>query len=214
MEIYSPFREEAQKLLKRYYHRLIPLLGIRENNAWHKEDDCHLHTMRVFNELLKAMELPFITDVVWKGTVRSYLNAAPLHSSVSRRELLMVATLLHDIAKPETLQVANGITSCPKHEATGALKAWNFLHSYQDFERKWICYIIRHHASPHLVFAPDKGRRAIWDEFNELHEGFAYPLALLGRADCLGSQLPELDPMDWLIRDAKYLEYLNQPYQR
>jgi len=94
---------EFKKELPEFYE----LKDVVENNAWHNDDVVFTYTLAV----LKKLE--GITKRA-NNKINSYLSQKV--DGNTRGQLLFLATLFHDIAKPETFASEEGSTLCPDHE--------------------------------------------------------------------------------------------------
>jgi poly(A) polymerase/tRNA nucleotidyltransferase (CCA-adding enzyme) len=111
--------------------------------------------------------------------------AAPLGDGFTRREVLKLAALLHDVAKPSCRQVVDGRTRFIGHDAVGAEMAKVIAHRLRlsgaataALER-----LVRQHLRPmHLARTPALSRRARYRFFRDL-ETEAHDLLLLALAD-------------------------------
>ena len=94
--------------------------------------------------------------------VRMVLDAFDA-SPEADNELLRVAVLLHDVAKPEcTRHEPDGRISSRGHSARGAIQARRILweEGADPHEREQVCALIRHHQVPfHLIDRPNAARR-------------------------------------------------------
>ena len=94
---------------------LYELKNTFENNRWHHETTFE-HTISVLSEYEKIIST---NQIDWLD-VKINNN--------SKKSLLRIAILLHDISKNETMLIANDKTnSFPNHEEKGAIKAKNIL---------------------------------------------------------------------------------------
>ena len=114
---------------------------------------------------------------------------------MSRKEVLIVATLLHDIAKTETLvKSPDGTARCPGHELIGAGMVGKFTERFglgkQDEE--YVERIVRYHGliSDFLTLIISNGKRERYLEiFRETVGDVGIELVILMKADLLGSDL-------------------------
>ena len=126
----------------------IPLLHqyktTPQDSGWHAEGDVHIHTGMVLAETYRILET----------------EAA--HLSKDRRLSLILAALLHDIAKPLTTkkQDIKGITRtvAPRHESKGrsylAVKLIDTQLPYHIVEE--VLGLVGYHHQPKLLVVKDK----------------------------------------------------------
>lgn len=185
-----------------------------ENNDWHDNDSVYDHTISVFGNLLRDLEFSFISN----ESVRLHLNEQ-LNSTVgktSRREILLMAAIFHDIAKAETIiKNENGLDACPNHEAKSAERARQILtdHNFDEADISRICAIVAYHAIPHGITNPDlkdEDRKKIHTiaknlKPNQEDQGDIFlELMLLGLADTQGSQLQDKNAEEFDERVERY----------
>lgn len=161
-----------------------------ENNEWHHKDSVFNHTMSVLLNLEKLFEK-------YNKQLNRHLNRKI--DSHSIRELLFLSALLHDIAKKETMTIKKGITSCPKHELKGALKAKKMLERFDlsAKERNFAASIIRNHL---LIYNMFQMRSKMRSKSEALHESILIELSLLSIADVLGTQFKAKNPEEFQKR--------------
>ncbi len=172
-----------------------------ENNPWHKNQDTFSHTMLVLQEL--------------KKNIKKYKNLQKyLHQKIdrsTRRNILFLAALFHDIAKPEMKIITKeGWTMFPKHEEKSAKKAAKLLLrinlTRQEIDR--VCLIIKHHDRLHLFLNQDStdiGLEKLQRKFKNIY----VELLLLSKSDTEGSNLRELNPQAFKIRQSFYEKTLS-----
>jgi UTP:GlnB (protein PII) uridylyltransferase len=172
-----------------------------ENNPWHKNQNTFFHTMLVLQELEKNTKK-------YKN-LQKYLNQNIDRNT--RRNILFLAALFHDIAKPEMKIITKeGWTMFPKHEQKSAKKAATIL-SRINLTRKEIdriCLIIKHHDRLHLFLnqdSTDKGLEKLQKKFKNIY----VELLLLSKSDTEGSNLCELNPQAFKMRQSFYEKTLS-----
>ncbi len=108
--------------------------------------------------------------------------------ALSRRELLKLAVLLHDVGKPPTRSVdERGRIHFYRHEHVGARLAAERLRALRFPERavRWVERIVRHHMRPfHLSRSSRPSRRALYRYFRDTGDA-APAIALHSVADHL-----------------------------
>ncbi len=178
-------------------------------------DQPKMHYWDVWGHLLHAVEnaeritkghqhSPVFTLIYWTAETAAYFNreAGDLHS---RRTMLKLAALLHDIAKPRTKHVEeDGRTRFPGHFEDGAKMAEERLAHLRCGSKGIgiVSNMVKHHLRPsHMMqgVAEVPTARAIHRYFRDLGD-VAVDTLYLSLADYLAAKGPELHPDDWAIR--------------
>lgn len=174
------------------------LKNIFENNPWHHETTFE-HVLMVLREYEKfTQEYSF-----------DYLNKKI--NSHSKKELIKVAILLHDISKKETIIIAdNKTTSFPNHEEEGGVKAKKLLDNFDisQEEKEFIVSVISNHGKPHVILR-DRNNCAsnlnkLKKEINEIYR----ETLILAMVDTIGSKLKQNNEGNYNFRINKYREIL------
>ena len=193
-----------EKIKTREFEKLIPELyeleEVVENNPWHNNDRVLGHTISVLVELKQVFEK-------LNNKTKAYLDKKI--GTYSRKELLFLATLFHDIGKKETYKKENDIARCPGHEEVGALKLENILTRFDlsESEKKFIIEIVRNHGVIHEILNyPEENPEKKVEEFKEGHPNTFLEIILLAVADMVGSQLKENNLEDFKFR----IDFLNK----
>ncbi len=165
-----------------------------ENNGWHNNDSVFNHTLTVLTELEKLL-----SDI--NDKINSYLNENI--DTRTKKELLFLGTLFHDIAKSDTLIKNDDSTSCPKHEEEGSKKAQAILDRFDlsGREKARVVNIVKYHGEIHIIL--DSKNDKIDDQFKKFkleHHDIFMELILLAMADTLGSQLKDNNPDNFKFR--------------
>jgi putative nucleotidyltransferase with HDIG domain len=106
------------------------------------------------------------------GTLAAHL-AETLGGEVERRQVLKLAALLHDVAKPETRQLVDGRIRFFEHDVIGAGRARAIGERLRLPERATAVLerVVRHHLRPmHLAQAGEITRRARYRFYRDLAE--------------------------------------------
>ena len=165
-----------------------------EDNDWHPEESVFDHTLSVMGSLEK-------TFLVLTGPLKRRMKQEIDNNS--RKILLKIAAIFHDIAKPETL-TKEYPTRCVGHEKIGAEKARNILRHFDlsHAELEIIVEIIRNHMTMHYILEP--GNPNFQKEFVAFKNRFLntiYPeLILLVFADTINSGLRKTNPKEFKYR--------------
>lgn len=174
------------------------LKNIFENNPWHHETTFE-HVLMVLREYEKfTQEYSF-----------DYLNKKI--NSHSKKELIKVAILLHDISKKETIVIAdNKTTSFPNHEEEGEVKAKKLLDNFDisQEEKEFIVSVISNHGKPHVILRDrnncDSNLNKLKKEINEIYR----ETLILAMVDTIGSKLKQNNKGNYNFRINKYREIL------
>jgi hypothetical protein len=181
---------------------------VEDSQEWHKHDPVLTHTMRVFEKLKLNLELPFLNQ--------DYFNQSV--SDLTRKECLLWAALLHDIAKPETITMVDGFTKCPGHEALGAKKAQTILLGKisNEKDRERVVALVMHHDDLSGLMGSRTTVQALEHNLIQLKETNydIFPeLVLLALSDMEGSQLKETNPKEFEFRREMYHELLSNMWK-
>ena len=187
-----------EKLKKNKLESELPefyeLKNIVENNAWHINDSVFDHTVNVLEKLEELMNNA-------KYKIRIYLNEKI--DNYSKKDILFLAALFHDIAKKETIKTGGAITSCPNHEEEGSHKCKAILSRFDlsEKEKDVIVRIVRYHGEIHAIVDPENERlEDQYKEFRTKYHDILLELILLAMADISGCQLNENDPDEFNFR--------------
>jgi len=187
-----------EKIKNREFEKVIPglyeLEKVIENNPWHNNDPVLSHIISVVTELNNLIGT--VND-----NIKEYLNQKI--KNYSKRKLLFLAAIFHDIAKKETLKKENNITLCLRHEKIGAKKLKNIISRFDlmEKEKEFVIEIVKNHGFIHeILFHPEENPNQKWKEFKEKNPDIFLEIALLSKADMLGSQLKKNIPEDFDFR--------------
>lgn len=205
----------SQKLRAKEYLDQFPeyyqLETIEENSMWHDHQNVLDHVIGVYEGLEKVLTLDSL-PAEQKSFVTQYL--AQQISNHNRLDLLKVATLLHDIAKVDTLVIdQNGTARCPGHEliAAGRVKKFADRFNLDTEDEKYVERMVRYHGLIseflNLILANNQ-REKYLKMYQETVGDIAIELVLLMKADLMGSDLQKDDPqghqnrmeiLDWML---------------
>jgi len=179
---------------KDFIPELYELEKVIENNPWHNNDRVLDHTISVLVELEQVFEK--LND-----RIKAYLDKKI--NTYSRKELLFLATLFHDIGKKETYKKENDIARCPGHEEAGALNLETILIRFDlsESEKKFIIEIVRNHGIIHEILNyPEENPEKKTEEFREKHPDIFLEIILLSTTDMIASQLKDNNPEELNFR--------------
>ena len=180
---------------------LYELRDVFEDNPYHFNESVFDHIISVLEEL----------KGIYKQlgeNIKTYLNQKI--DTKTRWELLFLATVLHDIAKKDTIVTKDNENWCPEHEAKGAEKAKKILERFDvsEEENQFVASLIREHLLLHVMFESGHDLDREYKEFKTKCKGFAIEMILLAWADLLGTQYKETDPEDFKFRINFYKKAL------
>ena len=183
-----------EKIKNREFERVIPELfeleNVIQNNPWHDNEPVFNHTILVateLNSLLKTVS----------NKIKEYLNQKI--KNYSRKELLILAAVFHDIGKKETLKD----TVFLGHEKMGAEKIFNIISRFDlaKKEREFVIKLVGNHGFIHdiLNYPADKPEKK-WQKFREENPDISLEVVLLTKADTLVSHLKNSKPKEFSFR--------------
>lgn len=178
---------------------LYDLKRVVENNDWHYKENVFDHTLSVLDHLEKTL-------LNLNKKAKQYLDKKI--DSVSRKNLLIIATVFHDIAKKETIVKSNNLTFCPDHENKGSIKAGEILKDFElsDKELKFILNIIKNHGLLHNILPTEN--KSFIKKFSSFKKQFSHniytELILFAFADTAVSYLKITNPAEFKSRISFY----------
>ena len=183
------------------------------------------HQWDVFNHSVKVVDAAdfVLRKGSWQYVGREVLDYVPwsaelaehfelkVSSGSSRRLLLKLAALLHDIAKPQTKMVnAKGRTRFHGHPRQGAPIAAAILERlrFSTREVKLVAAIVRHHLRPVQISHDEElpTRRAIYRYFRDTGDA-AVDTLFFSLADHLATRGVNLDMANWQ-QHAAMVDYI------
>jgi len=183
-----------ERIKNREFEKVIPELyeleKVIQNNPWHNNEPVFNHT------LLVVIELNNLLGMV-SNKIKEYLDYKI--KNYSRKELLILAAIFHDIAKKETLKE----TLFLGHEKIGAEKLRNIVPRFDlaEKEKEFIVKLVANHGFIHdiLNYPADKPEEK-WQKFKEKNPDIYILVALLTKADTLASHLKNSKPKEFSFR--------------
>lgn len=176
-----------------------------ENNDWHNNDSVFNHTLSVLKELKKLLETT-------SNKINSYLNQKI--DNHTKKDLLFLGALFHDIGKSDSFVKFNESTSCPKHEELGSEKVRQILNRFDlsNQEKDIVIRIVKYHGEIHTILDSEPKNDKLeeqYQKFKTKHYDIFMELILLGMADTLGSQLKDNNPEEFNFRIDFYKKIIN-----
>jgi poly(A) polymerase len=157
-----------------------------------------------------------VLAVVPWSAVLTYHFELEVSSGSTRRSLLKLAALLHDIAKPQTKTIdEDGRIRFLGHATDGAAMVVNILERlrFSGKEVRLVEIMVRHHLRPGQMSHNElPSRRAIYRYFRDTGEA-GIDILFLNLADHLATRGPQLNSAQWQ-EHAQSVEYiLSQRFQ-
>ncbi len=178
---------------------LYELEGVIENNLWHTNDSVFDHIISVVTELEDVIERA-------NENIKNYLGEKI--DNYTKKEILFLGSIFHDIAKKETFIKEGDATKCTGHEEKGGEKVKDIIKRFDLSEREQglVIQTVKNHGVIHEILNnPDEDIKKQVDDFKEEHPDIFLETALLAMADLLGSQLKNNSPKEFEFRK----EFLN-----
>ncbi len=184
---------KLEKELPEFYE----LREVIENNDWHPNEPVFSHTISVLSHLEKLLK-----------KYRKIKKPDEKIGNCTRKQLLFLSALLHDIGKKESIATKKGITYCPRHEIKGSLKAKKILDriNLSGKGRAFVISMIRNHGLAHKLAGA--GAKSL-GRFKAKNKSIFTESILLAMADTLGSRLKQKRPGDFRRRINFYKQMLN-----
>ncbi|HEX78655.1 MAG TPA: CCA tRNA nucleotidyltransferase [Dehalococcoidia bacterium] len=183
------------------------------------------HQWDVFNHSVKAVDaVDFVLRhgnweysdkgildcVPWSADIEKHFNGKVGGGGSTRRPLLKLAALLHDIAKPQTKAIDDqGKTRFFGHAEKGAAIATDILERlrFSTRETNLVAGVVRYHLRPIQTCQNEPpSRRAIYRYFRDTTEA-AIDTLYFSLADHLATRGPNLDINNW-HQHAALVEYI------
>jgi len=156
-----------------------------------------------------------LTAVPWSAGLAQHFNQE-VSSGSTKRSLLKLAALLHDIAKPQSKAIdTDGRTRFLGHAKDGATIATNILERlrFSAKEVKLVETIVRHHLRPSQMSQEElPSRRAIYRYFRDTAEA-SIDILFLNLADHLATRGSRLELSHWHGHIQMVAYVLSQRFQ-
>ncbi len=194
--------------------------GVAQPEEHHAYDvfDHNLHAVEAMDVMLAAPRAgeaqPWLAEILWEAfdwcapALRAYL-AEELSEGRSRRTLLKLTALLHDVAKPQCrTEDPDGRVRFFGHSDAGAEMVAQILRSLRFSAREiaFASLLVREHLRPVQLAPPGTAptRRALYRFYREL--GDATPaVLLLALADAAAARSARMTPEGW----SRQVAYMN-----
>lgn len=153
---------------------------------------------------------------VWTHTLMCVDEMAQLRTDEPKRDMaLMLAALLHDIAKPATTLICDGVINAPHHAREGVIQARTWLWRITEDKSliEAVLPLILHHGTPRKLYRDRANDSNILRLSTQV---CIADLILVARADFFGrsftAERPEFfEAGEWLYERAKELGVLDSP---
>ena len=168
------------------------------------------HQWDVFNHSLQSIDgvdyvlrkggWPYaqvLDSIPWSDEIGKHFNEE-ISYPATRRELLKLSALLHDIAKPETKTIIKGRVRFPGHPKLGAAKVGPILERlrFSNKEVRVVEKVVYYHLRPVQLGEDLPSDRALYRYFRDTGDETLDAL-FFSLADHLATRGPELDEKDW-----------------
>ncbi len=191
-------------LLDRLMPELTPARGVAQppEHFWDVFEHS-LETVGALELLLRDREAEGAGDILspvpWTEDVARHF-AEEVAVGRTRKGLLKLAGLLHDIAKPATKTLEqDGRMRFLEHARQGTEMAAELMKRlrFSNHETRLVLLMIEHHMRPGYLLGEEMpSRRAIYRYFRDTGEA-GIDILFLGLADHLAARGPTLDPAEW-----------------
>lgn len=191
------------KEFKEIIPELYELEQIIENNLWHINNNVFNHIIAVSTKL---------EDVIEKASedVKNYLKEKT--DNCTKKEILFLGSIFHDIGKKETFIKEDDTTKCTKHEERGGERIKEIIKRFDlsDGEQNLVIQIVKNHGVIHEILNnPEEDINKQVDGFKKEHPDIFLEVVLLAMADLLGSQLKDNSPEEFEFRKEFLAEIIN-----
>ncbi len=189
-------------LLGRVFPELEPTKGVVQPKEHHWDVFGHLlECVAAAERVTRPGDDPVLALVPWDGQMEAYFDAEASDGH-TRRTLLKLAALLHDIAKPQTktIEPSTGRMRFFGHSELGAAMARQALGRLRFSARgiRMVSTMVEHHLRPAQMGQGTElpTRRAVYRYFRDLGE-VAVDTLYLSLADYLAARGPAISIQDW-----------------
>jgi len=170
-----------------------------ENSAdgWHVNESVFDHTISVMSALGKIISQ--------NKNVKKYLVSKI--GGNSKKNLLLLSALLHDVGKKEALTKDGKFTNCKGHEPISVKKSKVILKrlNLSEKETRKVLKIIANHSEFHKLLKPDNQNfKKEYSTIKKRLKDIFLELILLTYADTINSKLKNVNPTEFRHRIAFY----------
>ncbi len=154
-----------------------------------------------------------LTEVPWSPELARYFEK-PVAAGSSRRTLLKLAALLHDICKPQTRTIEdNGKMRFLGHNEAGATIATGILERlrFSSKEINLVANVVKYHLRPNQMGQPPS-RRAVYRFFRDAGDD-GLDILYISLADHLATRGPGLIMPNWRLH-TEIVRHIMEEYDR
>ena len=196
---------EKLGLLTALIPELSPLKGVAQPKEHHWDVFEHsINTVSAVDFILRQgvwdyQNEKILAIVPWSSSLAQYFDQ-PVNSGSTRRSLLKMAALLHDIAKPQTKAFdENGRMRFLGHPEDGSILVQSIMERlrFSTKETKMVVLMVKYHLRPTQMSQDNlPTSRAIYRYFRDVND-VGIDTLYLSLADHLATRGPELIPDQW-----------------
>ena len=165
---------------------------MENDGIWHDKQVVFDHTLRVMDSMQKNFDLINIrTKKLLDGKI----------GNCTKKYLLEVSAILHDIAKKDTFKIVNGLTQCPDHWGVGAIKSAKILKrlNFSEDQIHFVSELVKNHMLIHNALWRDQDYKKIPEIKKDLKENYP-PQLLLAFSDMMGCDMDKIRPDEFGYR--------------
>jgi tRNA nucleotidyltransferase/poly(A) polymerase len=175
-------------LIEPLFPELMTQKGVEQNFYHHL--DVWNHTLEVLRQIERIFRFEESFLQQWRERLEDYLDVE-YPSGHSRKSLMKLALLLHDIAKPKCRGIReDGRITFIGHETMGSKMAREYLDNlkFPGYEVDFVAQVIAGHLRPALLGQENPDRPRIAYRFFRDYPESAVAMALISLADRLAAQ--------------------------
>ncbi len=154
------------------------LKKVIENNRFHNNQSVFDHTITALEKL---------TILLKNKVLKSYLSKKI--GDKTRKQLLFLATVFHDIGKKDTLAIKGGESFCFGHERCSSCKAIKIVDKFDltKIEKQYTIKIIKNHGKLHDLMTGERNKlEAGYQNLKNKYPDIIFDLLIFTKADTMG----------------------------
>ena len=180
---------DEQGIIRALFPELSMLKGVLQNDYHHL--DVWEHTIDAVQQIEKVLRLEDPSLVPYTDKLKEYLDVE-YPSGHSRRSLIKLGMLLHDIAKPHCrgIREEDGRITFIGHERRGADLVRDYLTHFRfpGYERDFVCALVEGHLRPGFLIPKNTERPKVAYRFFRDYDEASVGIILVSLADRLAAQ--------------------------